>query len=173
MTECPEADCSPSLRCPGPVSATLTLTAEASLWRLCDHCHPLGSGLNSAARQGSQQGSELTLLLLTVPGAPASHRLLAVAGHTPSGALSAIPATGDTGPQTSTLLSSLFWKVIFTAKPSLPTLPKSPTPPNFPQHWRKAERKSQKTNGVLCRGGGWGEGECHLFTLRALSLASP
>lgn len=48
-----------------------------------------------------------------------------------------------------------------------------PPPPNFPQHWRKAERKSQKTNGVLCRGGGWGEGECHLFTLRALSLASP
>lgn len=45
-------------------------------------------------------------------------------------------------------------------------------PPSFPQHWRKAERKSQKTNGVLCGGGGRGEGECHLFTLRALSLAS-
>lgn len=49
-TECPEADWSPSLRCPGPVSATLTLTAEASLWMAL--CHPLliWSQLSSQAR---------------------------------------------------------------------------------------------------------------------------
>lgn len=84
--------------------------------------------------------SELTLPLLTtfasfpcsgsphIPQTPGCHW-----AHPFWGSLCCSCHRGHWSPDIHSALS-LFWKVIFTAKPSLPTLPKSPTPPSFPQH---------------------------------------
>ena len=106
LTECPERLPVPACAAQAPAQP-LPCLLQRPLRRLCDHRCPPGSGLSSAAREGCEQvsGRLRSSASFPCPGGPAPHRLPAVPGHTPSGALSAVSTTGDAGPQTSTLFS--------------------------------------------------------------------